>query len=252
MTPIAWYRALAPIAFLPLLAVGPMGCAVEQIDEESVETVDSDADAISSSWQCDIKQIGSARCQSTIADVRGQAGAVGRGEILERGISWLEAGVLYNRNGSYQGYRRDCSGFVSMSWEFADSPYTGLFPPFVDGKYAVELGSFDDLVPGDAVNKTFRNPYGHVMLFAGWASADHSQLYFLHHYATGKPVALIQVARSGLGDFIPIRSIKAPEPTNSRARRRHPSSAPGPGASHRLRRSFGEPEPRRRPGDELV
>ncbi|MEP7126701.1 MAG: hypothetical protein ABJE95_37570, partial [Byssovorax sp.] len=52
----------------------------------------------------------------------------------------------------------------------------------------------------------------HVMLFAGWASADHSQLYFMHHSKTGTPVSLLQVARSGLGDFTPIRSVNAPDP----------------------------------------
>ncbi|MFS8070063.1 MAG: hypothetical protein ACMG6S_27170, partial [Byssovorax sp.] len=70
--------------------------------------------------------------------------------------------------------------------------------------------------------------YGHVMLFAGWASADHSQHYFLHHSATGKPVSLIQAARSGLGDFIPVRSIKAPPPAADPA---PPGADPAPPAA---------------------
>jgi hypothetical protein len=213
MTSPDWIRALASLVLLPLVTLGPLGCLAEvPDDEESVESVDSDADALVSSWKCDIYKLGTDRCQNTLASIRAQAGAAGRSDLLERGISWLEAGVTYNRNGSYQGYRRDCSGFVSMSWQFADNPNTALFPPFVSGKYAVPLGSFDDLAPGDAVNKTYRNPYGHVMLFAGWASQDHSELLFLHHYATGKPVALIQVSRKDLGDFIPIRSIKVGAP----------------------------------------
>jgi hypothetical protein len=209
-----WFRALTPLALLSLVAVAQTGCAsdVPTSEDEVEETVDSDADAITSSWKCDVGQIGSSRCQGVIADIRAQAGAAGRSEIIERGLGWLAEGIIYNRSGSYQGYRRDCSGFVSMAWQFSANPSTASFPPFVANKYAVELGSFDDLVPGDAVNKTFRNPYGHVMLFAGWASADHSQLYFLHHSATGKPVSLIQAARSGLGEFIPVRSIKAPPP----------------------------------------
>lgn len=234
MKSFTWSRALAPVALVSLVAVAQMGCAYEapldpdETEIEIEETVDSDSDALSASWKCDVGQIGSSRCQNTIADIRAQAGSVGRSEIVERGLGWLAEGVIYNRNGSYQGYRRDCSGFVSMSWQFSASPYTGLLPPFVEGKYAVELGSFDDLVPGDAVNKTFRNPYGHVMLFAGWASADHSQLYFLHHYATGKPVALIQVARSGLGEFIPVRSIKAPAPVDQAPAPAEPAPAPAP------------------------
>lgn len=216
MKTFLWNRALAPVALLSLVAVTQMGCANEpsssSLSEETEETVDSDADAITSSWKCDVGQIGSEHCQNAIAAIRAQAGAAGRSEIVERGLGWLAQGIIYDRGGSYQGYRRDCSGFVSMAWQFSANPNTALFPPFVEGKYAVELGSLDELVPGDAVNKTFRNPYGHMMLFAGWASADHSQLYFLHHSATGKPVSLIQAARSGLGEFIPVRSIKAPAP----------------------------------------
>jgi hypothetical protein len=216
MNAINWNRALAPLALLSFFAVAQTGCAMDaQTDEE---TVDSDSDAISSNWSCNIKQLGTDRCQSVLADVRNQASAVGRAEIVERGIGWLADGNLYDRGGAFHdGYRRDCSGFVSMAWQFKDNPSTAFFPPFVSGKYAVSLASFDDMVPGDAVNKTFRNPYGHVMLFAGWASADHSQLYFMHHSKTGTPVALIQVARSGLGDFTPIRSVNAPDPTTDTA-----------------------------------
>lgn len=217
MSSMTWTRALAPLALLSFLAVAQTGCAVNaQTDDE--ETVDSDSDALSSSWSCNVKQLGTDHCQAVIADVRGQAAAVGRSEIVERGIGWLADGNLYDRNGAFHdGYRRDCSGFVSMAWQFTANPSTAFFPPFVSGKYAVSLASFDDMVPGDAINKTFRNPYGHVMLFAGWASADHSQLYFMHHSKTGTPVALVQVARSGLGDFTPIRSVNAPDPTTEAA-----------------------------------
>jgi hypothetical protein len=209
MNPMAWYRKLAPLAVFSL-AVGATGCVVEP--DESLESADTTSEAISASWKCDITTLGTDRCQAAMADIRAQAAAVGRSDILERGIHWLDVGINYDRSRTFEGFRRDCSGFVSMSWEISQNPSTAFFPPFVAGTYAVELGSYEDLAPGDAVNKTFRNPYGHVMLFAGWASADHSQLYFLHHYATGKPVALIQVSRSELGDFIPIRSVKVPAP----------------------------------------
>ena len=216
MNSFTWYRALTSATLLSLSALAGAGCALStDAESEAEETFSAESEALSPNLKCDVGQLGTSRCQATIADIRAQAAAVGRDGILERGIGWLKEGVIYDRGGSYQGYRRDCSGFVSMCWEYKDSPYTGLLPPFVQNTYAVELGSLDDLAPGDAVNKTFRNPYGHVMLFAGWAAADHSQLYFIHHYATGKPVALVQIARSGLGDFIAIRSSKAAAPTAS-------------------------------------
>ena len=129
-----------------------------------------------------------------------------------------------------------------------------LFPPFVSGKYAVPLASFDDMVPGDAVNKTFRNPYGHVMLFAGWASANHSQLYFMHHSKTGTPVALDPGARSGLGD----------SPRSARSTRLSPTEAAPPPVNQTLRRPPRRPRlsraaacssrarARRQRGDDLV
>ena len=212
MTTINWNRALAPFALLSFFAVAQTGCAMDAQTEE--ETVDSESDAITSNWSCNVSQLGTDRCQNTVADIRNQAAAVGRSEIVERGIGWLVDGNLYSRDGAYHnGYRRDCSGFASMAWQFKANPSTAFFPPFVSGKYAVPLASFDDMVPGDAINKTFRNPYGHVMLFAGWAAADHSQLYFMHHSKTGTPVSLVQVSRSALGDFTPIRSVNAPAPT---------------------------------------
>ena len=214
MSSLTWNRALAPFALLSFFAVAQVGCAVDTQNPTDDEAVDSESDAVTSSWSCTVKQLGTERCVNTVAEVRNQAAATGRSEIIERGIGWLADGNLYSRDGAYHdGYRRDCSGFISMAWQFTANPSTAYFPPFVSGKYAVSLASFDDMVPGDAINKTFRNPYGHVMLFAGWASADHRQLYFMHHSKTGTPVALVQVSRNSLGDFTPIRSINAPEPT---------------------------------------
>lgn len=200
---------------LSILALAASACTGEISDSpEDYEALDSTSESVSASWLCDVGQIDGQRCQNTIADIRAQAAAAGRSEILERGISWLEAGVIYNRQASYEGFRRDCSGFLSMCWQLSANPSTAWFPPFVEGTYAVSLGSLDELAPGDAVNRTYRKPYGHIMLFAGWAAPDHSQLYFIHHYATGKPVGLIQVARSQLDDYVPVRSINAPEPSD--------------------------------------
>ena len=203
-------RSLTLLALLALTAT-QIGCVMSGPAESEDESIDATSESVTASWSCNIHSLGTSRCQAAIADIRGQAAAAGREHIVERGLSWLADGNTYDRGRTHHGYRRDCSGFVSMCWEIEQNPSTAYFPPFVANKYASELASMDDLAPGDAVNKTYRNPYGHVMLFAGWASADHQELYFLHHYATGKPVALIQVSRSALGEFIPIRSVEAGE-----------------------------------------
>lgn len=209
MTTLSLPRSLSLLALTLSASALSIGCAAP-IDSEE-ENVDDTSEAVSSSWLCDVNHgIQSERCKAVIEDMHAQAAAVGRERIVDRGIWRFASGVTYDRARYEGGYRRDCSGFVSMAWEFEENPSTAYFPPFVSGKFAVELGSIDELAPGDALNKTFRNPYGHVMLFGGWASADHSQLYLMHHYATGKPAALIQVSRSALGDFIPVRSVDAP------------------------------------------
>lgn len=214
------------LAILALASLGNAACVAETATQE--ETVDDNNEALSSSWKCDVSSLGSSRCQATIAEIRAQAAAAGRTHIIERAISWLQDGNTYDRSRTHNGYRRDCSGFASMCWEFSANPSTAYFPPFVSGTYAVALGSLDDLAPGDAVNKTYRNPYGHVMIFGGWASADHSQLYFLHHYSTGKPVGLIQVSRSELGDYIPVRSVHAPAPSETTTTAPPPPAADPP------------------------
>ena len=33
-----------------------------------------------------------------------------------RGQVWVDKHVPYNHEGTYDGYRTDCSGFVSMCW----------------------------------------------------------------------------------------------------------------------------------------
>lgn len=211
MATIDLSRSLSFLALLASTACAGVGCAVPvDAESEDEEAVDATSESVTASWKCDVGSIKTARCQNTIADIQAQAAAVGRENIVNRGIWWLAAGVTYDRNRYHDGFRRDCSGFVSMCWEFESNPSTAYFPPFVSNKYAVQLGSIDELVPGDALNKTYRNPYGHVMLFAGWASADHDELWLIHHYATGKPVGLIQVSRSSLGEYVPIRSVEAP------------------------------------------
>jgi hypothetical protein len=207
--------ALASLRFLApcFAALALAGCAPEQ-DDVTEETAQSSED-VTALWKCDVHNANSQQCKDAVASAKLQAFATGRSHIVDRGFAWYDQGITYNTNHSFQGYRRDCSGFVSMAWEFTSNPNTALFPPFVSGKYAVELPSFDDLVPGDAINKTFRNPVGHVMLFVGWATFDHSQMFFLQHYSTGKPVDLVLVTRASLGDYIPIRSINASSPAQN-------------------------------------
>jgi hypothetical protein len=222
-----WHRGLKALLLVSSFSIAGIGCAPPDPDEEAgdPESAETDVDALGE-WVCDVHNLGTKSCQDALSSVKLQAYASGRTEIVERGIDWLNRGVTYDANKVFEGYRRDCSGFVSMTWEYAANPNTALFPPFVTtGQYAIALGSFDDLVPGDALNRTYRNPVGHVMLFAGWATFDHREMFLIHEYSTGKPAGLIQINRSSLQDYIAIRSSKAPAPV---APTEPPPAAPEP------------------------
>ncbi|WP_439959835.1 peptidoglycan-binding protein [Streptomyces abyssomicinicus] len=99
--------------------------------------------------------------------------AVSRGEIIERARTWVEAGVPYDmaRNWS-DGYRQDCSGFVSMAWDLPSSAWTGNLDDYAE---RIEK---DELRHGDIL--LFHNPSdpqsgSHVVIFGGWTDYTHTR-----------------------------------------------------------------------------
>jgi len=104
-------------------------------------------------------------------------GCVSRSTITSRGQKWVDARVPYNQQGHYDGYREDCSGFVSMTW--------GLSKP---GLTTYTLGtvshriSKDDLQPGDVLLDASE----HVVLFAGWANSEKSQYVAMEETRPGE------------------------------------------------------------------
>lgn len=83
--------------------------------------------------------------------------------ILKRAKEWVDRGIPYNQQAYYQGYRQDCSGFISMAWALPTSAVTGTLP-----QYAKTLGGKDDLQPGDAINNRQSGDSGHVVMFVKW------------------------------------------------------------------------------------
>jgi hypothetical protein len=39
--------------------------------------------------------------------------------MLARGQDWVDKKIPYSQTKTYDGYRTDCSGYVSMIWELA-------------------------------------------------------------------------------------------------------------------------------------
>ncbi|MEU5582788.1 peptidoglycan-binding protein [Streptomyces huasconensis] len=96
-------------------------------------------------------------------------GTITRTEIIERARAWIAARVPYSMSAYWaDGYRQDCSGFVSMAWNLSGNEWTGSLD-----KYADRI-SKEQLQPGDML--LFHNPANptngsHVTIFGGWTDS---------------------------------------------------------------------------------
>jgi hypothetical protein len=138
-----------------------------------------------------------------------------RRTVLERGFSWLDQNVPYSQSRTFNGYRTDCSGFVSMCWETGTSFTTAIFAS--GGGNSTALGSWNELVPGDALVRR-----GHMMLFTGWADNAKSGVCVLEQASTASDMQFrVRAVASLRGEaYEPIRSRElgsagAPSPSPS-------------------------------------
>ncbi|MEU1851783.1 peptidoglycan-binding protein [Streptomyces sp. NPDC019990] len=98
--------------------------------------------------------------------------AITRSEIIERARTWVAAKVPYSMHAYWSdGYRQDCSGYVSMAWKLPGNEWTGSL-----AHYAERI-SKKELKPGDIL--LFHNPAApesgsHVVIFGGWKNAAHT------------------------------------------------------------------------------
>ncbi|MGG6269046.1 hypothetical protein ACQ4M3_34250 [Leptolyngbya sp. AN03gr2] len=98
--------------------------------------------------------------------------------ILAHAKTWVDRRVPYNQGAYYQGYRQDCSGFVSMAWQLPVSAVTSTLPQF-----SRTLSSRDELQAGDAINNRKIGNEGHVVLFVQWK--DKNQGKFIAYEENG-------------------------------------------------------------------
>jgi hypothetical protein len=104
------------------------------------------------------------------------AHAITRTEVLSRADGWVAKRVMYSQTSHFAGYRRDCSGFVSMAWRLGRS-YTSRTIHSVATRVPLSK-----LRPGDAV----RTP-GHVALFGRWANRAHTRYVAMEETRWGRP-----------------------------------------------------------------
>ncbi|MFE6481461.1 peptidoglycan-binding protein [Streptomyces sp. NPDC057757] len=95
-----------------------------------------------------------------------------RAEIIDRAGTWVDAEVPYSMSEYWSdGYRQDCSGFVSMAWNLPGNEWTGSLDTV-----SVRI-TRDQLQPGDIL--LFHNPANpekgsHVVIFGGWTDNTHT------------------------------------------------------------------------------
>ncbi|MGW5675605.1 peptidoglycan-binding protein [Streptomyces sp. NPDC003860] len=103
-----------------------------------------------------------------------------RTEIIKRAKTWVAAKVPYSMSKYWKdGYRQDCSGYVSMAWGLTTNEWTGSL-----AKFATKI-SRADLQPGDIL--LFHNPANptkgsHVTIFGGWS--DHTRTQYVAYEQT--------------------------------------------------------------------
>ncbi|UUU22410.1 peptidoglycan-binding protein [Streptomyces sp. DSM 40750] len=115
-----------------------------------------------------------------------------RAEIIGRAETWIAAQVPYSMSEYWSdGYRQDCSGFVSMAWNLPGNEWTGSLD-----KFAQRI-SKDRLEPGDML--LFHNPRdpqkgSHVVIFGGWT--DYAETHYTAYEST-RPYARRQATPYG-------------------------------------------------------
>ncbi|MGW6567403.1 peptidoglycan-binding protein [Streptomyces sp. NPDC054975] len=95
-----------------------------------------------------------------------------RTEIINRAKRWVGAQVPYSMERYWSdGYRQDCSGYISMAWNLRGNEWTGSLDRFGE---RIDRGA---LQPGDIL--LFHNPANptkgsHVTIFGGWTDYTHT------------------------------------------------------------------------------
>jgi cell wall-associated NlpC family hydrolase len=115
------------------------------------------------------------------------AAAITRTQVLTRAHSWVTKGIIYSQRARYAGYRRDCSGFVSMAWHLKTS-YTSRSIRVVARRIPLSK-----LRPGDAVHTP-----GHVAIFVRWRSKAGRTYIAMEETRWGRP-AMHHVRSLGRG-----------------------------------------------------
>lgn len=99
--------------------------------------------------------------------------AISRTDIVGRAASWVSQKVPYGVSSYWSdGYRQDCSGYVSMAWKLPRNEWTGSLVQYAERITKAQLRPGDILLFHNAAD-----PYNgsHVVLFGGWANSSRTR-----------------------------------------------------------------------------
>jgi hypothetical protein len=125
-----------------------------------------------------------------------------RKDVVNRALERINHRIGYSQSATTNGYRDDCSGFVSAAW--------GLDPPgantdgLMGSQYSHQITK-DDLQPGDALIAG-----DHTVLFGGWADASHTKYIALEDNGSQGTVSHVIPYPYYSGDAAHERSIGQP------------------------------------------
>ncbi|MEU8619292.1 peptidoglycan-binding protein [Streptomyces sp. NPDC048623] len=95
-----------------------------------------------------------------------------RTEIINRAKTWVAAAVPYSMDRYWSdGYRQDCSGYISMAWNLPSNEWTGSLDRFADRIARADLQPGDILLFHNPVNPTRGS---HATIFGGWTDYTHT------------------------------------------------------------------------------
>ncbi|WP_310729272.1 hypothetical protein [Streptomyces sp. N2A] len=125
-----------------------------------------------------------------------------RKDIIDRALERVNHRIGYSQSATTNGYRDDCSGFVSAAW--------GLEPPGLNtyglmGGNTAHAITKDDLQPGDALIAG-----DHTVLFGGWADEAHTKYIALEDNGSQGTVSHVIPYPYYSGDAAHERSIGQP------------------------------------------
>ncbi|MGW0394039.1 peptidoglycan-binding protein [Streptomyces sp. NPDC003042] len=166
-----------------------------------------------------------------------------RTTIINRAKLWLDAKVPYSMSAYWtDGYRQDCSGYVSMAWNLGTNEWTGSLATF-----ATRITK-EELLPGDMLlfhNPADPNKGSHVTLFGGWV--DGRRTHYIAYEQT-RPTTRKQATPYGYwnnaakylpyrfngvtGGIVPEEPAPGPAPVGSKAFPGTSKFGPGANNSH--------------------